>query len=276
MAYPDDFDRIYPLLAAHDSGIPRKVWRRLLERPWPAPFDHNGYLLMDRSRCVGFIGAIFSRRRIGGQDYNCCNISSWMVKQEYRSHSLSLLFPLLQLKDWVISNLTPSREVYHILTNLGFRRLETKLKLFLPFIQKRSPDCEILAEPADISPHLSGDQQEILSDHLPFDCLHLLVRSPQASCYLVVTKVVKKGVPLARIDYLSQPEIFLEHLGTVVNFIGIRWRVLAVMVDERLLANSADQRAFSYRLKQPRLYKGPGPDRHLLDNLYSELVMLGI
>lgn len=91
-----------------------------------------------------------------------------------------------------------------------------------------------------------------------------------------MTKVVKKGVPLARIDYLSQPEIFLEHLGTVVNFIGIRWRVLAVMVDESLLANSADQRAFSYRLKQPRLYKGPGPDRHLLDNLYSELVMLGI
>jgi hypothetical protein len=83
-------------------------------------------------------------------------------------------------------------------------------------------------------------------------------------------------VPLARLEYIGNHKILQENFGNVVNALASQWRVTAVMVDDRLLPAGDYRRAFSCRFKEPRLYKGFNGDRQLLDNLYSELVILGI
>jgi hypothetical protein len=275
-AYADDFERVYPLLQAHDPRLSRDIWRRLFQRPWPAPLDHYGYLLLAGSQCVGFLGAIFSRRRLGGQEYDCCNISTWVVREDFRNQSLSLMFPLLKLKDWVITNLTPSREVCRILKHFGFKELDAGFKIFPPFIQKRSRDCRVSLEPRDLVAHLTPKELQILDDQLPLACRHLLLESPRGYCYLIASRIVKKKVPLARLDYIGNHQILSDNLGNVVNALAIRLRVTAVIIDDRLLPSGDYWRAFSWRFKEPRLYKGFNGDRQLLDNLYSELVILGI
>jgi hypothetical protein len=276
MAYPEDFNLIYPLLDRHDHRIPREIWQNLFKRPWQAALDHYGYMLLDNSKCVGFIGTIFSQRRLGGMEYNCCNISSWVVREDCRRRSLSLLFPILKLKDWLITNLTPNWTVYKILRKMGFQDLDTGFKIFLPFVQKRSRNCRILTHKTEIFPHLSPSEAQILNDHLYFNCLSLLLLVPDGSCFLLATRLDKKKVPLARLDYIGNAKILQENLGNVVDLIAYRWRVVAVISDERFLTPNASRWLLSYRLKQPRLYRGLRHDRQLLDNLYSELVMLGI
>lgn len=274
-AYLDDFAQVYPLLADHDPKLGREVWRRLFAPPWPAPLEHCGYMLLDGPRCVGFMGTIFAKRRLEGQEYNCCNISSWVVLEGYRNWSLSLLFPVLKLRDWIITNLTPNSNVCQILQNLGFQQLDRGFKLFLPLFQKRSQKCRILQGPADVAAYLDPVEHQIFTDHSSLDCLQLLVLGPAGSSYLVATRLVKKKVPLARLDYIGNPNILQGNLGNVVNFLALRWRVAAVMVDDRFLPGDC-RRALSFRFKQPRLYKGLLHNRRLLDNLYSELVMLRI
>ena len=74
----------------------------------------------------GFIGTIFSTRRLLGRMEPICSLSSWIVLEEHRNASLLLLKPILAMREFTIVNLTPAPVVYEIFSKLGFKPLESE------------------------------------------------------------------------------------------------------------------------------------------------------
>src|SRR5215468_5831498 len=90
-ARADDFKRVYPLLLAFKNPhVKEENWRQLFVDHSGLQNDRFGWVLVDGDEVVGFIGTIFSDRTIRGQTVRLCNLSNWIVKQEYRMHSLAL------------------------------------------------------------------------------------------------------------------------------------------------------------------------------------------
>src|SRR6516165_11952987 len=87
----DDFERVYPLLLRFkDPHLKEEHWRQLFVDHSGLQNDHFGWVLVEGGDVVGFVGTIFSQRTIRGGTVRLCNINSWIVKQEYRTHSLAL------------------------------------------------------------------------------------------------------------------------------------------------------------------------------------------
>ena len=108
-AVPGDFNKTYPLLEKfNNASLKREDWEQLFVNPWKSLEEYCGYILVEAGRVVGYLGALFSVRRIQGQEYKFCNVTSWIVEREYRrvfcyySHYrlsgsiLSLYFPRIK------------------------------------------------------------------------------------------------------------------------------------------------------------------------------------
>ena len=99
-AVTGDFHQVCPLLQEFNNPkISKEQWKNLFSDYWNFQGSHCGYKLMDGSNIVGFVAYIFSRKRINGKWEKFCNLSSWIVKKEYRSSSIDLLYPLRDLSD---------------------------------------------------------------------------------------------------------------------------------------------------------------------------------
>src|SRR5688572_12250300 len=100
--------RVYDgVLREMNPALTLERWRSIFEFPWRNPEDHVGYALLDESdRVVGFAGFIYSRQRINGTEGTFCNITSWVVKDPYRSSALALVMPAVSRRDLTITNLT--------------------------------------------------------------------------------------------------------------------------------------------------------------------------
>jgi acetoacetyl-CoA synthetase len=62
-------------------------------------------VLVDGDDVVGFVSTILSERTIRGETVRLCNTSSWIVKHEYRTHSLALHAKVVADKSVTVTNL---------------------------------------------------------------------------------------------------------------------------------------------------------------------------
>jgi len=286
----DDFDKIYPLLLElNNPRITKEMWKRLFVHQWGDNEPYIGYVLEDGGEAKGFIGLIFSRRAIDGATYKFCNVSSWIVKEEYRSESLSLIFPLLTLKDYTITNLTPSPAVYDIFRTLGFQQLDDTVRVFPFFMWKRffQHQCSADLESEDMAKHINEQHLKIYDDHAAFRAIHALIQYNEQTCYLVMRRI--KGVhvgnrldiltariPLLQVHYVSNPNLLLQHIGCIAFRICLRFRVLGLLIDDRLLKGHSHGMSISLKLQSPRLFRSEALDRTQVDSLYSELFLLNL
>ena len=133
-ATKEDFDHIFPLFqgfATHTQVNPQD-WKKIFSPLWSGQREQFGYVLEDGNEAVGFLGTLYSLRMIQGEKREFCNLTSWIVRQDYRSESLSLLFPLMGGKDLTLTNFTASNRVIEVLLRLGFQSLEDHYRMILP------------------------------------------------------------------------------------------------------------------------------------------------
>jgi hypothetical protein len=282
-ATPSMFDDIYPLLLELDT-LTREKWRLIFDYQWESDEGHVGYALIDDRKVVGFNGALFSRRIIDGREVRFCNLTSWIVKEQYRSESLRLVFPLLNLKGYTLTNLTMNDRAWSITKRLGFKNLDTNLRLLfpapsLPEISKQAPPV-IVSDPTRIAEILDPANLRIFKDHSRYSCGHLVIQDKSSCCYLLYTgKYFKRyncQVPYGYIHYISDRSIFLKHLNKInLHFLKSQ-RYLFLAVDGRLIRNEPIPYSKVYPLKIPKMYKSEILTGEQVDNLYSELVVLGI
>ncbi len=265
-----DFDRIYPLLQQlNDTRMTRKVWQRLFIPLWREGEFCPGYVIADGERIVGFIGTLYSLRRINGVEQRLCNLTSWIVLPEYRHRSVMLLLPILRDKSVTLTSLTSSPEAYEVYKKLGFSDLDTGARVIYrapPLLPKRYR----LYRGSEILERLDPPLQQLYRDHAGLDLEHCLVEGYGARCYLVLER--KRG--RAHLHFISEPDWFRDHIG------GFRYQLLAALgmktlqLDERLLQG---KKIFLSRRKvfeQPKQYRSANLACEDIDALYSELAVL--
>jgi hypothetical protein len=276
-AHPDDFERVYPLL--QDFGISRLTkdhWLRLFTKNWDSAEAHCGYLLEQGGEVKGFLGLLFSERTIKGRLEKFCNLTSWMVKQESRPHSLQLLLEALKLRDCTFTNFTPSTGVASILKKLGFIELQSSEQILLPVpgfsYQRTSYRC--LVDLGEIQERLSEADRKIFTDHRDLDCRHVLISDGEKYCYLILKTRSYKRLPFARVHYLSNPELFASSIDALRTNLCWRLKVAGLMVENRYVGGRAFSYSRNYPQQCPAFFKsdsvGPGD----IDTLYSEMILL--
>ena len=142
-----DVDKLLPLLLELDSiNQTNEEWERLFKLHWDDNQNYFGYVMYDEDKAVGFLGLLFSRRVVKDKTSKFCNISSWIVRKEYRRQSLHLLLPVLELDNYTITVLTCNAGTYFITKKLGFIDLEVGQRVILPLpsLPKIIPSANII------------------------------------------------------------------------------------------------------------------------------------
>jgi hypothetical protein len=274
----DAFQQIYPLLLEFKNAkMSEHDWRKMLfAYSWEGR-PERGFALYADGELVGFLGTIFSKRRIAGREQLVCNTSSWFVREAYRTASMLLLKPVLALRDCTIVNLTPTPRSYDIFKALGFKPLESE-RLLLPALASSGLPCgSFISAPNEIEISLDADESKICRELSEVDGVyHVLLRRANRQCYLVATRLRVKNVPLAELHYIGDREFFWQNRALANWALFRTMRVAGIAVDSRF----AGDRRFTFAIHRSakRLYRQQFPDTppDAVDNLYSELMTVKI
>ncbi|NHC34883.1 hypothetical protein [Scytonema millei] len=268
------YDDVSPLLLDLNDRI---NWRNVFDCSWQKE-DYCGYGLFDGKEIVGFLGLIFSRREIGDRVENFCNIHSWIVKPQYRDRSISLILPILRLKDCTLTDLSPAPRVIEILQSLGFKKLDSKLRVLLPIGGRNRSAIEkvkLTQEKSHIAERLSKQNFRLFQDHINYsNCNHLLIDNGKNYCYVIYTIVKQAFLSHCYIQYISNIQIFSQYSGAIRSEIMRHSRTPLVVVDSRLIAPFKLPFSYDLPFSFPKLYKSSSLKPARIDNLYSELILL--
>jgi len=281
---PAMFDDVYPLLSELDETYSREKWRKIFDYQWESDEGYVGYALVDDRKVVGFNGAIFSRRIIDGREARICNLTSWIVKEQYRTESMRLVFPVLKLKGYTVTNLTMNERAWEITRRLGFENLDTTVRILFPVPGLSATSKEeapvIVSDRSRIAEMLDPVNLKIFRDHLHYNCGHLVIQDRYGYSYIIYTrKSYRKynfDISYAHIHYISNRSAFLRRINKIKLYFLKSRKYFFLAIDERLIGNATIPYSKVYQLKVPRMYKSEVLSRDQIDNLYSELVVLGL
>ena len=280
-ATPEDFNMVYPLFARFKNpNLTQNDWQQLFNNCFENDEGFCGYLMEHNGDIVGYLGLLFSKRIIGGIEKKFCNLTGWVVKKEFRSKSLLLLFPALKMTDYVFTDFSPSREAQTILKKFGFNELESIVHISLPVISPHKlffKKSVIFSHTKDIQNELLSSEplSKIFNDHLQFKCKHLLIKTKTGLCYIVYTKVRRKKIPVAQLHFISNPQVFSDYIDTIKVFLIRTQGVFIILIDSRFTMKRPSF-SIEHKLPIPRLFKSKSLSAREVDGLYSELIALNL
>lgn len=274
--HPRDFETVYPLLQGfrNVSQLTKKDWQSQFAFPFGEIEDHCGYMLLSDNEPVGFLGLIFSQRNVRGKPEKFCDLAAWIVKEEHRSSSLALLFPLLREKDLTITTFTASNRVTAVLRKLGFKDIETRLQFLLPVPSLRQPP-QIIFDLDRIENLLTGEPARIFRHHRHLYCWHAAFETPQGICYIMLNRSNKKGLPVAYIDYISDPALFERHIRQAIYPLCWHFHVTALVAGAHFGLQKLPFSISTHR-NHAILYRSHSLQPEDIDLIYSEVQVLGL
>jgi len=192
-----------------------------------------------------------SERTIRGETVRLCNTSSWIVKPEYRAHSLALHAKVIADKSIAVTNLSPTAHVLKLLEKLGFTLMDKSERIILPVVTARTfmDNCKVITQPSGIKGALTGENLRFFRDHhLPFNH-HVLLRTPVGDCYVMMNRALKTiggnlRLPFARVHHIGAPDLFVRHLEKLVVRVAASFKVAAMIVDDRMLHGAVPWHSF--------------------------------
>ncbi len=245
----------------------------LRERNWMPGNESFGLRLMADGEIVGYLGAGYSLRPVGGKLERFCAIAPWFVKDGYRSQSLRMLFKLLEDKEMTYVNYTPSRPMFKLFTGLGFRKLDDAKLLMPPLLnldRLRPWRSRLLTDPSEVRAALGGNDARMFDDHTNTMCRQIAIVAGNRVCYLAAGRRMLRGLRFAEILHVSEPGLLAPQFERIVWLLCRHFRAIGVASDERLIAG-AKLHAFRYKLNSPGVYKSDRVRREDIDNMWSEL-----
>jgi hypothetical protein len=272
-----DFERVYPLLLDFNNPrLSRDNWRQIFNPNWNSPENYCGLLLLDGGRVQGYLGLLFSARMIKGSVEKFCNMTSWIVREDYRSQSLRMLLEILKLSDYTITNFTPSPKVRVILKRLGFMEMDINQRILYPVSGTLFPGSEYrcIFDLDAISRRLDPIDQTILFDHRGFHCRHVLVTDTNDYCYLVLKNRIYQHLPFAIVHYISNPDFFLKAIDLVRTKICWKLKVAGLIVDQRCVGAQTFKCSRTYPRRYDFFFKSKSLGQTDIDTLYSEMILL--
>jgi len=130
----EDFENVYLLLQEINNTRLKKVdWFRLFQNHWNTQEFSPGIVLETVEKIVGYIGTIYSMQMLAGQPQLFCNLTSWIVQDEYRSHSIMMILSLVRNKNVVLTSFSSNNVTYEVYKKLGFKDGNRSKRVIYPF-----------------------------------------------------------------------------------------------------------------------------------------------
>ena len=275
-----DFEAIYPLLQNFQTNNPqitRERWRRLFDCTWPVDEPARALVLRDAGRCVGIVCTLFSDRVIGGTTERRCNVNSWYVEPAYRAQSLELMAAALSVPCDTLTALTPMRAHLPFYQQMGLQPLETSLRILLPRpTLPLTSGFRVTRDPARIADLLDGPERAVFLQHREQVCQHLLIYGKSARCYIAFTRTSGRRVSFSHVHHIGHLDLFLAALNLVKLELYRANRTFFTMIEERFLRGQPIAGSRPAALKAPRLFRSARLRPEQIDNLHSEMVVLGV
>ncbi|HMD80085.1 MAG TPA: hypothetical protein VKE92_02185 [Anaerolineales bacterium] len=274
-AAPEDFDSVYPLFSGFQEPRPSKEeFQQLFVPRWGSDETYVGFILEENGEAVGYLGTMFSIRDINGRKEKFCNLNCWIVKEEYRSEGLPLLFQVLRMKDVTITNFTGNR-VAAILRKFDFKVLDKTLKILLP-IPAFGNDCELIFDHPRIVQYLNAHDRRVFDDHCYLKYPFVLLKTNEGISLICYRKVKRKRLPVLEVHYLSGRGVFLKHIRHVLPSLCIRTGAVGLMLGEHSLLEASLPFSITILQRQLRLFRSKTVAIEEMDTMYSELQILNI
>jgi hypothetical protein len=275
------FSEVYDLLLDfRNEHLTADDWKNIFEYQWDQEEDYCGYGLFDGEKLVGFLGLIFSKRPIGDRIELFCNLTSWIVKREYRKYSLFLLQPLLELKRYTITDLTPSRAAYSIERRMGFSELDSRMRVLLPMGHSRKGRRTLGICCSDdksfLEKKLNDRDLKLFHDHRNYRCGHLIVSDKIKYCYIIYIRVKGYRILYCYIQHISNLNLFAKYNSLIRSYITRKGKTPFILVDSRLVQQIRLPFSFELPVRSLKVYKSNSLKPAQIDNLYSELVLLNL
>ena len=167
-----------------------------------------GYVLKCDNEIVGFLGTIFSQRKINNKNYIYCNLHTWIVNKSHRLNSYLLLLPLIE-RNCLIMTFTPVKSLIGLYQKFGFEKLEMKYKVislisFFGFFKKNLFHIEKNVD--QIKKKLNEDEWKIYQDHADSSFIKFLIfdiNDESNFTLMICAKVKKKFFNVFNILYIS-------------------------------------------------------------------------
>lgn len=276
----EDLPEFCAFLHAHlNPSHPAEIWANAFRQDWGVEKPNNGFLIRDeKGTLVGGIGAIYAAYPVRGQWKKFCNITSWMVLNEYRTQSMRLAMAVIAQPGYVFTDLSPTAVVEQSLKFLKFQPMnEARTVLFnLPAPWQRLRGARVITAPARLEAVLDEASLKVYRDHRQFPWLKFLGVGDDRARSLVVYKRSKlKGLPSAEIVGFTHPDVFLGHLR-VLGCHFLHCGMPTTRVESRLLPGRPRAPHRELRGYRNKVFRGDGVSEADIQNLYSEYVALDL
>jgi hypothetical protein len=181
-----------------------------------------------------------------------------------------------------VTNLSPTAQVLKLLEKLGFTLMDKSERIILPVVTPRTlmDRCEIITRRGAVQDALDGENLRFFRDHqLPFNH-HVLLRAATGHCYLMMNRTLKtiRGnlrLPFARVHHISAPEFFLRALEKLVVRVAASLKVVAMIVDDRMLQGTVPWHSFMRPgAERKAAFRSDGLAAEDIDGVYTEAVLL--
>ena len=273
------FDDIYrDFLIDDDPDLTRADWQRLFATREDTGQNCGGYALVDGSRIGGILGMLFSQRYLDDRVHNFCSLHTWMVKPEYRGSSLRLMRPALKLTDHTVCDFTPTTPVRALSRRLGFRDLDSSLRVLFPVpgVKSAVEKFEFLDDEKQICSQLPAEHRQLFDDHRAEHFGHLLFSVGSSQCYIIYSRVNRWRVPYIHVHFVSDMRQFSEHSVQLRTYIGRSEKTHIVVLNERQTRNMHFPFSFRFAFTNGQLCRPAAAAPPHIDSLYSDVAQLNL
>jgi hypothetical protein len=234
---------------------------------------------MDGDRAVGFESVIQHYRTIDGITRRMAHGSSWVVLPEYRRCSLLIKNAWRSLAETGFElcevGMSSRVEFIPLLKLLGASILETAQLWLRPALPTTLSHWRLSEDPSAIWDRLSEHDRQVFLDHQNLPCHHLFAWNEEGYCYVVsARRWGPKRLGSSTLFYISHPEHFVQAQTLIHLGLARQNRAFWINADERLFRGHHPAGAHRVPLATPRMYQSKSLKPELIDNLYSELILL--
>lgn len=191
----------------------------------------SGYVLRIKNKIVGFLGTLFSERKINNKNYIYCNIHTWIVNESHRLSSHLLFIPLIK-KEYVITVLSPLKRLASIFQKMGFNTLKMNYRIVflinsLNFFNK-SP-FQIEKNFNQIKKKLNKLDLKIYKDHSDISFIKFIIlhKNKKSNFTFIIAKIIKKKryFNVLNILYTSNKLFFKKNWNSINKEISKEFKV---------------------------------------------------
>ena len=170
----------------------------------------NIMLHKNSNQIVGFVGTLFSVKKINNTDYHYCNIHSWIVSKNHRLFSFFLISDLLK-KEINLTAFTAVHTLKGLLNKLGFEKKLINEKFYLNLLPFSFKKKSLL----------------ILKDGNENNLINIIFKHEQKidEVSIIGNITRKKGFKVFKLLFSDNQNLFKENYIEILNYITKKYKI---------------------------------------------------